>query len=91
MSSLKMDVSVATNYLNSFENQTTELANFINELTTINANLSNNSIWKGPLNTDYTSSLNEFITALDTSSKIITKTKNDLNNCINNDIQADLA
>ena len=91
MSNLRMDSSTASLYIQSFGNQLTELNSFIKEVSNINETLSNNSVWKGPKNSDYTSQLSEFITSLEMSKKIIEKTKNDLQSCVNNDINADLA
>ena len=90
MSSLRMDVGTANLYIQTFDNQINNINSFIDEVANISETLGNNSIWKGPKNSDYTSQLGEFIVSLEMSKKIIEKAKVDLQNCVNNDIDADL-
>lgn len=89
MTDLRMDAQSASAYTEAFGNQLEEFSTITNSIATTFETLSNGSIWTGALNSNYTAQVNEFLPNLKLGYNIIEKTKNDLANCINNDIATD--
>lgn len=89
MGNLKMDASSMSSHVDALGSQLSDYKTTITGIKTEAQTLSNGTVWKGSLNSDYCSQLSSFLSSISIGADIISKAQNDLSVCIGNDIITD--